>query len=197
MMRRCVKIRPGGATTMSNILILYTSIEGQTSRIVEHMAKTLGQIGHRVEALRADDQRVDPQLSRFDGVIVGASIHYGHHPDYLLALLRRHRQALESRPNAFFSVSLSGGGPGARPKTAQRYLDKFQRKVGWQPQQTASIGGALQYSKYAPWKKWIMTKIVGFAGGDTDTTRDYEYTDWQAVAEFASIFAQRMEPKSR
>ena len=128
-------------------------------------------------------------------MIVGASIHYGHHPAYLQALLRSHREELMRRPSAFFSVSLSGGGPGARPKSAQRSLDKFLRKVGWRPEQTASIGGALQYSKYAAWKKWIMTKIVGFAGGDIDTTRDYEYTEWTAVAEFALTFAQRLTAK--
>ena len=182
---------------MSNILILYTSIEGQTARIAEHMAQTLDQLGHKAQTLRVDHQRVDPQLTRFDGVIVGASIHYGNHPDFLLALVRRHRDDLMNRPSAFFSVSLSGGGPGARPKTAQRYLDKFQSKCGWHPEQVASIGGALQYSKYAAWKKWIMTKIVGFAGGDTDTTRDYEYTDWDAVAGFARSFVQRLESPRR
>jgi hypothetical protein len=31
--------------------------------------------------------------------------------------------------------------------------------------------------------------IVGLAGGDTDTTRDYEYTDWDAVERFADAFA--------
>ena len=180
---------------MSSILILYTSIEGQTARIAERMAQTLRELGHSVETTRADGRGVNLQLARFDGVIVGASIHYGHHPAPLLALVRRHREPLSNRPSAFFSVSLSGGGPGARPATAKRYLDKFQRLADWHPSQTASIGGALQYSKYAGWKKWIMTKIVGFAGGDTDTTRDYEYTDWLAVAEFARTFAGRLSDR--
>lgn len=177
---------------MSSVLIVYTSIEGQTGRIAAHLAQTLVQLGHGAELLRVEDRRTAPALSRHDGVIVAASIHYGHHPAFLRAVLRREREALTTLPSAFLSVSLSGGGPGARPLSAQRYLDRFLREVGWRPQQTASIGGALQYSKYAPWKKWIMTKIVGFAGGDTDTTRDYEYTDWTAVAEFARSFAARL-----
>ncbi len=181
---------------MANILIVYTSIEGQTARIAEHMAQTLRERGDRVETLRAEGSCRDLDLSRFDGVIVGASIHYGHHPAYLRALVRRQRQQLAARQSAFFSVSLSGGGPGARPASAQRYLDKFLRRTGWQPQLTASIGGALQYSKYAPWKKWIMTKIVGFAGGNTDTTRDYEYTDWQAVSNFARAFGERLTARN-
>ena len=182
---------------MSTILILYTSVEGQTARIAAHMAQILGQLGHSVETRQADAKGIDRPWSRFDGIIIGASIHYGHHPAFLPALLRRHRAELLSRPSAFFSVSLSGGGPGARPMTAQRYIDKFQRQVDWHPQQVASIGGALQYSKYAAWKRAVMRMIVGFAGGDTDMTRDYEYTDWKAVGEFALVFATRLVPATR
>lgn len=35
-----------------------------------------------------------------------------------------------------------------------------------------------------------MRAIASVAGGDTDTARDYEYTDWDAVARFADAFAQ-------
>jgi menaquinone-dependent protoporphyrinogen oxidase len=35
-----------------------------------------------------------------------------------------------------------------------------------------------------------MRLIVGHAGGDTDTSRDYEYTDWEAVTRFAEAFGQ-------
>lgn len=182
---------------MPTILILYTSIEGQTVRIAERMAQTLRQLGHQVETRRAEDDRVDMRLQSFAGVIVGASIHYGKHPAFFKALLRAKRSELEARPSAFFSVSLSGGGPGARPKTAQRYLERFQREVGWCPKQVASLGGALQYSKYALWKRAVMRMIVGIAGGDTDTSRDYEYTDWAAVEDFARDFAKRLEPAGR
>ena len=34
-------------------------------------------------------------------------------------------------------------------------------------------------------KRRIMRSIVRKEGGDTDLTRDYEYTDWAAVDQFA------------
>jgi menaquinone-dependent protoporphyrinogen oxidase len=40
----------------------------------------------------------------------------------------------------------------------------------------------------------MMRMIVGAAGGDTDTSRDYEYTDWPAVDRFAQEFAARLQP---
>jgi menaquinone-dependent protoporphyrinogen oxidase len=181
------------ADTMTNVLILFATTEGQTARIAGRIAQTLRNRGHAVETRQADELREGFEPAKYDGVIVGASIHYGHHPAYLHSLVKQHKEALATRPGAFFSVSLSGGGPGAKPKAARRYLDVFLRQVGWHPEQTATFGGALQFSKYGAFKRMLMVMIVGFAGGDTDTARDYEYTDWAAVEGFAATFAERLE----
>lgn len=178
---------------MPRTLILYTTVEGQTGRIADRVAQALRDKGHAVDVHRAETDRTGLDLRAYDGVIVGASIHYGHHPKFLTGLVRSLREALDSRPNAFFSVSLSGGGPGAKPKAAKRYLDKFLRRVRWQPPLAATFGGALKFSKYGAFKRMLMIVFVGLAGGDTDTSRDYEYTDWDAVERFAGDFAKRME----
>jgi menaquinone-dependent protoporphyrinogen oxidase len=176
---------------MSRSLILYATTEGQTARIAERMARTLQSKGHAVDAFPAD--AAPAGLDVYDGVIIGASIHYGRHPGSLRAWIRGHRRALAARPNAFFSVSLSAGGPGARPASAKRYLETFLRQTGWRPPQTATIAGALQYSKYGRFKTLLMRMIVGFAGGDTDPSQDYEYTDWSAVDRFAESFALQLK----
>ncbi len=173
--------------------MLYATTEGHTARIAERIAQRFRGMAHIVESHRADTVPSDFDPAAYDAVIIGSSIHYGHHPDYLRALIRRHRAALASRPGAFFSVSLSAGGPGAKPAAAQRYLETFLRQVGWRPQQTATFAGALQYSRYGFFKKSMMRLIVGVAGGDTDPTRDYEYTDWDAVERFADDFIRRFE----
>lgn len=180
---------------MSRILLLYASVEGQTTMIAERVAHALREKAHSVDMLPADSDpaRLDP--AAYDAVIVGASIHYGHHPAYLHRLVRRYASALAARPNAFFSVSLSAGGPRPKPAAAQRYIDKFLRKTGWQPQLTASFAGAVKYSVYGPIKRRVMIVFVGLGGGETDTSRDYEYTDWQAVQRFALEFAQRLQAR--
>jgi menaquinone-dependent protoporphyrinogen oxidase len=179
---------------MPRILLPYASTEGQTKLIAERIAHKLRANGHSVDLLPADTDpaRLDPAV--YDGVIVGASIHYGHHPAYLRKLIRRHGDALAARPNAFFSVSLSAGGPRPKPAAAQRYIDKFLRRTGWQPQLVASFAGAVRYSLYGPIKRRVMIVFVGLGGGETDTSRDYEYTDWPAVERFAAEFAQRLKP---
>ncbi len=175
---------------MAGVLILYATVEGHTARVAEHIANGLRDKGYRVDLHRADAARASLDLARYESVIVGASVHYGRHPGHLRTLLRKHRAALAARRSAFFSVSLSAGGPGAKPQAARRYVETFLRQVGWQPQHTAAFGGALQYSKYGALKRLLMLAFVGLAGGDTDTSRDYEYTDWDGVDRFANDFAQ-------
>ena len=178
---------------MPRILLLYATTEGQTELIAERIARKLREKGHSVELLPADAARAQPDPAAYDGVMIGASIHYGHHPAYLHQLVRRHRDALAARPCAFFSVSLSAGGPRPKLAAAQRYLDKFMRKTGWQPQLTISFAGALKYSLYGPIKRRVMIVFMTLGGGETDTSRDYEYTDWDAVERFANTYAQSLK----
>jgi menaquinone-dependent protoporphyrinogen oxidase len=179
---------------VSSALILYATTEGQTARIAERIAQALRNRGHTADTCPAKEARAGRDPESYDGVIVGGSIHYGRHPAYLRSLVRGYRAALEARPSAFFSVSLSGGGPGAKPKAARRYLEAFLRQTGWRPGQTATFAGALPFSKYGAFKRLLMIVFVGLGGGDTDASRDYEYTDWDAVERFAETFAQRLSP---
>jgi len=96
---------------------------------------------------------------------------------------------MAARPTAFFSVSLSGGGPGQSGGRAT-LPGKFSPSDTLATGADASFAGALQYSKYGVFKRRLMRMIVGFAGGDTDMSRDYEYTDWAAVDRFAESFAK-------
>jgi menaquinone-dependent protoporphyrinogen oxidase len=174
---------------MSRILIAFASIDGQTALVAERMAAALVRLGHAATAMPADA----PALEESEAVIVGGAIRYGHHPRWLEAAVRTHFVAIATRPNAFFSVSLSAGGPGARPEEAARHVARFIERTGWTPRRVASFGGALRYTKYNPFIRIMMRFIVRAAGGDTDTSRDYEYTDWQAVERFAAQFAADIE----
>jgi menaquinone-dependent protoporphyrinogen oxidase len=176
---------------MARILILYASVDGHTARVAQRMAERLAHSGAAVVLRAVADA---PRIDDSDAVIVGGAIRYGHHPKALESWVREHRAALEGKPNAFFSVCLSAGGPGAKPATAQGYLDAFTARTGWRPQVSASFAGALLYRRYGPLIRLIMRLIAGAAGGDTDTSRDYEYTDWEAVERFAMDLSARLHP---
>ena len=174
---------------MARILILFATHDGQARRIAMRVGEVLARAGHEALPRSAEEQDAGTAIETSEAVVVGASIRYGHYPKRFEALVRRYRDALRARPNAFFSVCLTGGGPGAKPEVASGYVHDFVERSGWQPADTAILGGALLYRKYNPFIRLVMRLIVGHAGGPTDTSRDYEFTDWQAVERFAARFA--------
>lgn len=54
------------------------------------------------------------------------------------------------------------------------------------------VPGALLYRDDNFLVRWLMKRIVGAAGGDTDTSRNCDYTDWNDVQEFALAFGRRV-----
>lgn len=180
---------------MGRFLVIYSSIDGQTARIAERVALMAAQAGHDAAVLEADAGGLDAAIRDADAVVIGAAIRYGHYSRTLENLVRAHHGAIAARPNAFFSVCLSAGGPGARPATAWGYVDDFIVRTGWQPARIASFAGALRYSRYNPFIKFMMRLIVGAAGGETDPSHDYEYTDWAAVERFGAELAARLQAR--
>ena len=174
----------GAGNDLSAVLVLYASVEGHTGRIARRIAEILRGAGHRVDLAPAGGEL---DASPYAGVIVGASVHYGHHPAWLAGVLLAQHERLRERHTAFFSVSL-----GAKPRYAKRFL----RKARWQPQLTAVFCGALQYSKYGRLKRAVVRTLAAIAGHDTDSSRDYDYTDWQAVDAFATAFSESLTSAS-
>jgi menaquinone-dependent protoporphyrinogen oxidase len=85
----------------------------------------------------------------YDAVIVGASIHAGHHQRELADWAQRHHTGLATVPSAFFSVCLSAADDTEESRTATRgHIDDFVERTGWTPGLTATFAGALQYREY-------------------------------------------------
>jgi menaquinone-dependent protoporphyrinogen oxidase len=173
------------------IAIIYATSEGQTRKVAEHLAERFREHGEDVAVLHADELPLDYTLDNSDGVILGASIHVGRHQDFMVDYVDENHDKLDSMPNAFYSVSLSTAT--GEDEQAAGYIEEFEQRTGWKPQQTARFGGALRYSEYNFLTRPIMQKIARDAGADTDTSQDWEYTDWDAVDSFAEAFLKRMD----
>jgi menaquinone-dependent protoporphyrinogen oxidase len=104
--------------------------------------------------------------------------------------VRRYKGPLDRARAAFFSVGLAVASrtSDGRAQTLE-LVERFVQRTGWRPARIELIAGALPYSKYNFLIRFIMRRISGKEGGDTDTSRDYEYTDWDAVDRFAAEIA--------
>jgi menaquinone-dependent protoporphyrinogen oxidase len=171
------------------VLIVFNSFDGQTARVAERIGARLKRAGHNVTVRSSEALEGLWELDTHDAILIGGAIRFGKHARHLVELVRDHLQDLALRPTAFFSVCKSAGGPGARPDAAQRYIDEFLRRTGWKPTTTRSFAGALRYTRYNFFVRTMIRLIMTVVGGDTDASRDYEYTDWDAVDAFADEFA--------
>jgi menaquinone-dependent protoporphyrinogen oxidase len=174
---------------MASIAIVYGSSEGQTARIARFIADVMAEDGHVVELVDSHSVPPDFDPGKFDGVLVGASVHVGKHDQTIVNFARENLDALQCRPSAFFSVSLTAAGDTEKEAAdIGRVIEQFSERTGWQPEKTGVFAGALAYSQYNPVVRFVLKRISASHDGDTDTSRDYEYTDWDDVARFAKQF---------
>ena len=171
--------------TKHHALVLYASTHGHTAKIAARIADTLERAGI-VTDLRRADGNLDISPADYDLVIVGASIHAGHHQRQIVDWTRRYAAILSAMPSAFFSVSLSAADDSDQARTAaRRYVDDLIEATGWYPPRTETFAGAVQYREYDFFTRLLVRVMMRRSGHDTsDTHHDYDFTDWEAVARF-------------
>lgn len=178
------------------MLVLYGTTDGQTAKIADALSMTLRSMHVDVDVVNARE-RLDPAPEDYDAVVVAASVRGGKYQRPVRRWVKRHADSLAGRPAAFVSVCLSV--LERSPKTDAALagiVQAFAKETGWQPPVTKFVAGALLYTRYNFFIRWVMRRIVSRADGDTDTSRDYEYTDWNDPRTFAREFVTHLHVDS-
>jgi menaquinone-dependent protoporphyrinogen oxidase len=170
-----------------NILIIYGTTEGQTRKIARFMGDVIRETGHTATVCDACDDPPPPDA--FDAVIAGGSIHIGKYQSALTHFITEHIARLNQKPCAFFSVCLAIASDDVEEHhAAQKIMDDYLEQTGWKTLMRTQVAGALLYTQYDFFKRLIMKQISKKEGRTTDTSQDYEYTDWDAVRKFVMDF---------
>jgi menaquinone-dependent protoporphyrinogen oxidase len=173
----------------NRILIVYSTTHGHTAKIADRIARGARAAGARVETTEIEDAG-DADPRDYDAVIVGASIHAGRHQPGLVRWATERAAALAERPSAFFSVSLTAADDDAEAREAtDGYIESFVEETGWEPDRALPVAGCLQYREYDVFTRVLMKLLMRSGDHPTDTSRDYDYTDWDAVERFGREFA--------
>ncbi len=176
---------------MTHILIVYGTSDGHTRKIAQVVAENLRARRCSVDIIDAAGSlwRLSPE--GYDGVIVAASVHIGSYQRSVARWVRQYAPMLNEMPTAFLSVCLAvlEKDPAAHEQIV-RIMDGFVSRCGWHPTIAKLVAGALLYTRYGWLKRHMMKRLVAKAGGDTDTTHDFEYTDWNELRDFAQDFAK-------
>jgi menaquinone-dependent protoporphyrinogen oxidase len=176
---------------MKPYLVLYATREGHTQRIGQHLTQALAKRGLPSALVEAGHLPEAFRLSDYQAAIVAGSVHLGKHEAELVRFVKAHREQLELMPTVFLSVSLSEAGAedanaplerrAAAAAETQKVIDAFLKATQWHPAKIKAVAGALVYTKYNFLLRLVMKQIARQAGADTDTSRDYDYTDWAAL----------------
>ena len=170
----------------ARILLIYGTGHGQTAKIARRLARRFEDGGARVDVFWGKNLSVEATFRDYDVVVLGSSVHMQKHHDYIEEFARAHAPFLNTVPSAFFSVSAARGSDEPEAiREAQSIVDDFRTRSGWDPHLTETLAGGLPYTRYGPITKNVMQLISRLNDGETDCSRDWEYTNWTRVDEFA------------
>ncbi len=187
---------------MKSIVILYATRQGHTRKIAKRVAADLCAHGFDAVLKNVRDDLATIELSTYCAAFLAASVHMGKHEREMVRFVKAHLAELASLPTVFLSVTLSEAGV-ERPGQSQdnrelcktgvsEVIDRFIEETGWHPGRVKAVAGALPYTKYNPLVRFVMKRIAKSEGGDTDTSRDYEYTDWVALDRYVEDIAREI-----
>ena len=168
---------------MLSTLIIYSSVDGHTKKICNKIEATMAQ-SHNVDTVSIDDVHTK-DLVHYDKIIIGASIRYGNYRPSLFQFIAENKKILESKMSAFFSVNIVARKPEKNSPDTNPYMKKFLKKSSWEPNHLGVFAGRLDFPNYKFTDKYIIKFIMWMTKGPTDTTKTYEFTDWDVVDAFA------------
>jgi menaquinone-dependent protoporphyrinogen oxidase len=182
------------AEVVMKVAVFFATRQGQTSKIANRIAADLRARAIAVDVVDVRKTTAAPDWSTYATAFVAASVHALHHEPEMIEFVRRYRDDLHRMGAVFISVSLSEAGaedmqsPAERRERsaadAQRMVDGFIKETGWKPERYLRVAGALLYTHYNFLIRFVMKRISRQNGGPTDTSRDYEFTDWPALDRF-------------
>ncbi|PMH41472.1 protoporphyrinogen oxidase [Vibrio sp. 10N.286.49.B3] len=169
---------------MAKALFLYSSREGQTKKILHYIEDKLSDYECEVVDLHEEGTF---DFSQYDRVLIGASIRYGHLNKKLYTFIDKNIEQLNHNKVAFFCVNLTARKEDQGKDTPEGsvYIKTFLKKSLWQPSLIGVFAGALYYPRYNWFDRGMIRFIMKITGGETDPSKEVEYTNWEKVTKFA------------
>ena len=174
------------------ILIAYATTEGHTRKIAHHITTFLKERGHDAQDYDCGTPEEGPDVGSFDAFVLAGSIHQEKHQPYLVDYAKDNLDALQNKPSALVSVSLSASMQDGEA-AAKKYVEEFTQETGWEPQKVHLAGGAIRFVEYDFYKQFTIKYMVLKGKEMPDSSvGNPEYTDWGALDDFLEDFLESL-----
>ena len=124
------------------VLIIYSTIEGQTGKIANFVADRVRDAGEEVRLLDADETE-EAEFADVDKAVLAAPVHERRHPRAFEAFLTAHAKDLQARPTLLLSVSLNAAFPEGMEE-ALDYVTEMTMRTRLEPTATVLVPGAIR-----------------------------------------------------
>ena len=168
---------------MSGTLIIYSSTDGHTKTICLKILNSLKN-PDLVKIIPLEEAGTF-DLSKYEKIIIGASIRYGKHNKKVSNFVKKNINLLNLKKTAFFSVNVVARKLGKNLPNTNPYVIKFLRDTNWKPNKVGVFAGKVDYPNYNFINKYVIRFIMMITKGPTDTKNSYEFTNWDTVKKFA------------
>ena len=165
------------------ILIIYSSTDGHTKKICEVIKENLIDKGEL--HLTSIENVSGTNVQFYDYIIIGASIRYGKHNRKVFDFIEKNLNIIEKKKNAFFSVNVVARKNEKNTPETNPYIKKFLSKTRWKPKKLGVFAGKVDYPNYSFINKQIIRFIMFITKGPIDTSKSFEFTNWDNVKKFA------------
>ena len=160
-------------------IFIYSSSNGQSLKICEALNEEKESLILNIDILNSVN------LDNFDQIIIGASVKYGDHNKKIYNFVKNNKILLKRKKTVFFSVNATARKSEKNKPNTNPYIIKFLKKTNWKPDHIGVFAGKIDFPNYNFLEKYLIKFIMWITNGPTDTTKTYEFTDWDAVKKFS------------
>lgn len=160
-------------------IYIYSSSNGQSLKICETLNEEKESLILNIDRLNSVN------LDNFDQIIIGASVKYGDHNKKIYNFVKNNKILLKTKKTVFFSVNATARKSDKNTPNTNPYITKFLKKTNWKPDHIGVFAGKIDFPNYNFLEKYLIKFIMWITNGPTDTTKTYEFTDWDAVKKFS------------
>lgn len=172
------------------VKVVYSSIEGHTTKIAKFVMSCVHRTGQYVSMNEVDLANTSFTFHGIQKVILAAPIHRMRHPIEFEKFVKYYCEDLLERETLLMSVSLCAGFPEGIQE-ARSYVEDLSSRTGFVPTRDLLVGGALQYEKYCEDEAWIVRYIALGMKRHRDVAKDLDLTDWVAIKKVVSEFVTK------
>ncbi len=170
------------------VLVAYATVEGQSRKVAETIAAQIERSGDQT-LLFDIGQGGEYAVGHPQAAILCAPVHAARYPASVVSFARQEAPWLNSVPSAFVSITLLIRSELKEEREeAIHFPDDLKAQTGWMPAMVHNAAGALRYSEYDFFKRWMMKRMAAVEKAPTDVSRDHEFTDWAALSRFVDDF---------